>query len=122
MLLDFIRSGNREKSISALRVLEGYRVVDPTYNLLVDSIYDLLKEAVKCSKGDRDIKFAAQAVIDRGGLTSWRSGIMRLSHWLQDEDQYVRSFARDLIEGLKIRIEFDCKIMEEIGTRRRKGL
>ncbi len=122
ILLDFIRSGEKEKILNSTRVLEGYEGAT--------SIYNLLREAVKCSRGDEEVKGVVKAAInqtgggcgERGFIEAYQSRIEQLQPWLEDENQYVRNFAENLIKGLQGLIEYGEKMVTERAVIMRKGL
>ena len=122
-LLNLVRSGD-EKNI---------RTVSDILKKFPEDSHsdDLCKEAVKHSKGKRDLEDSIGIMIVyrprgssgiRGLITVFQHLREKLCLWLEDENQYVRDFAQRTIKIVEIRIKDEEKQAEETEIQRRKEL
>ena len=120
-LLNLIRSGDEQSIQTALEILEKF-----PENSVSD---DLCKEAVKHSKGERELQKSIEDMIVHrsrswwgigGGVHTFQNLKERLSSWLEDED--VRDFAQRVIQRLEDRIEYEENRAAEEEIKIKKGL
>ena len=122
-LLNLIRSGDEKNIPAVLKVLEEFRE---------DSVSDeLCKEAVKHSKGERELQNKIEFTIVhrtrsysgiRGRVAILRNLKERLASWLEDENRYVTGFAERVLPNLEAEIEEEQKWAAEEEIKRKKGL
>lgn len=121
--LNLVRSGSEKNILTVLEILKKFPE---------DShIDDLFKEAVKHSKGKRDLeKHIGFMIINRQPGSSGIRGLVKvfqhlkekLEAWLEDDNQYIRDFAQRTIKIVESRIEHEEKQAAEREIQRRKGL
>ena len=121
ILLNLIRSGDKQNVRTVLEVLEKFPE---------DSVSDdLCKEVVKHSKGESELQQSIEAMIVHrsrswwgidGGVQTFQNLKERLSSWLEDENQHVRDFARKIILRLEDRIEYEEQRAAEEKIKRKK--
>jgi len=119
-LRDYVMSGDKSKIIAVIRVLDKYQGKH--------FIYPLCKQIIDVSQGDKDIKnivgVAMQqtgtVVGERGFIIVWEEKIKLLQDWLEDRSEFVREFAKELIDSLKSRIVEEEKKVIEFQARRKR--
>ena len=122
-LLNLIRSGDEQNILNVLEILKKFPE---------DSVEDLCKEAVKHSKGDRELQKSIEAMIVfrpsvwiggiRGNVQNYQNLKEKFRSWLEDENQYVRNFAQRVIQNLELRIEGEEQRAAEEEIKMKKGL
>ena len=122
-LLNLVRSGDEKNIRTVLDILKKFPEDSHSD--------DLCKEAVKHSKGKREIeKHIGFMIVHRPrGSSGARGHIIifqdlkeKLCSWLEDENQYIRDFAQRTIEIVESQIEHEEKQAAETEIQRRKGL
>ena len=122
-LEELIKSGEREKVIAALKVLE-----ELPENQVSD---ELCKEAVRHSEGKKQIlDEVSKLIVNRvltylglsGAVTTFQKLKERIKPWLEDENHYVCTFAQRIIPKIESRIEFEKERAAEDEIKRKKGL
>ena len=122
-LLNLIRSGDEQKIRTVSEILEKFPE---------NSAFDnLCKEAIKHSKGERELQKSIENMIVHrsrswwgidGGVKTFQNLKEKLSSWLEDENQYVHDFAQRVIERLEYRIEYEEQRAAEEEIKMKKGL
>jgi hypothetical protein len=117
-----IKSKDKKKIIAAVRVLSAY-----DGSPIIDEV---CKEALRVSKGNKDVKGAVATAIDSTGVVTgefglrdaYQSRLARIQEWGKDKDQYVRRFAIKFAKSLAIDIDRETKRVTEQEMIRKKGL
>ena len=119
--LNLVRSGNEKNILTVLEILKKFPE---------DShLDDLLKEAVKHSKGKRDLQEHIGFMIVfrqrgssgvRGRITIFEKLKEKLCSWLEDENHYIRDFANRTIEIVESQIKHEEKQAAETEIQRKK--
>jgi hypothetical protein len=121
-LLHKIRGKEKKKIIGALEVLDAYQG-----SSLID---DLCKEAIKESRGNKNIKnIVGRALYQTGVVTgeygfrdAYKHKLERIKNWLKDENKHVKNFAREFSDSLKKAILREEKKVQEEQMRLKKGV
>ncbi len=123
MLLNLVRSGSEENIRRVVEILKKFPEDSHSD--------DLCKEAVKHSKGKRELeKHISFMIVHRQRGSSGIRGLVKvfqrlkekLEAWLEDDNQYIRDFAQRTIKIVESRIEDEEKQAAETEIQMRKGL
>ena len=122
-LMKFIKSGDKEKILAVMKVLEKFPE---------DSVSDeLCKQAVKHTEGQNELRDEIGSIIVNrvrvswgldGAVTTFQNLKERVIPWCEDEDHYVRAFAQRIIPKIESRIEYEKERAAEDKIKRKKGL
>lgn len=122
-LMEFIKSGDKEKILAVMKVLEKFPE---------DSVSDeLCKQAVKHAEGQNELRDQIGSIIVNRVRVSWGlDGAVktfqnlkgRVIPWCEDENHYVRAFAQRIIPKIESRIEYEKERAAEDEIKRQKGL
>ena len=122
-LMEFIKSGDKEKILAVMKVLEKFPE---------DSVSDeLCKQAVKHAEGQNELRDEIGSIIVNrvrvswgldGAVTTFQNLKERVFPWCEDEDHHVRAFAQRIIPKIESRIEFERERAAEEEIKRQKGL
>ena len=122
-LTEFIKSGDKEKILAVMKVLEKFPE---------DSVSDeLCKQAVKHSERQKELRDEIGSfIVNRvrvylgldGAVTTFQNLKERIIPWLEDENHYVRAFAQRIIPKIESRIEYERERAAEDEIKRKKGL
>ncbi len=121
-LLGLIKTKKKKKIMIALRVLrsyEGASVID-----------DICKEALRNSKGDKDISQRIKEAFWNTGLVSGEYGMRdayqkrmdRIKKWAEERNKYIKEFANEFAKSLKKEIVEETRRTEERIMRMKKGV
>ena len=122
-LMEFIKSGDKEKILAVMKVLEKFPE---------DSVSDeLCMQAVKHAEGQNELRDQIESIIVNrvpvswgldGAVTTFQNLKERVIPWCEDEDHHVRAFAQRIIPKIESRIEFEKECAAEDKIKRQKGL
>ena len=122
-LTEFIKSGDKEKILAVMKVLEKFPE---------DSVSDeLCKQAVKHSERQKELRDEIGSfIVNRvrvywgldGAVTTFQNLKERVIPWLEDENHYVCAFAQRIIPKIESRIEYERERAAEDEIKRKKGL
>ena len=122
-LMELIKSGDKENILAVLKVLD---------ELPEDSVSDeLCKEAVKHSERQKQLQDEIEnLIVNRvrtylglsGAVTTFQNLKERIIPWLEDENYYVRAFAKRIIPKIESRIEYERERAAEDEIKRKKGI
>lgn len=119
-LQELILTEKKENILVAVKALRRFN----------GTIFDLYKDAIKSSKGDKDVcsiistSIGSTGIVEgeRGMINAYKMKIKFLEDWLKEESRFIHEFAKREIDYYKRRIEQEERqvALEEIA--RRKGV
>jgi hypothetical protein len=119
-LQELILTGKKENILVTVKALRRFN----------GTVFDLYKDAIKSSKGDKDVcsiistSIGSTGIVEgeRGMINAYDMKIKFLEDWLKEEDRFIHEFAKREIDYYKRRIEQEERqvALEEIA--RRKGV